>query len=67
MDEAGYDFGFEVKGAPIKLSQLGGASTKLCEALKETGTIVHVGCKVRPITAPNKQTGEQSASPAKAS
>jgi hypothetical protein len=65
MDEAGYDFGFEVEDAPMDLTQLGEASAKLCEAPKETGAITHIGCKVRPITAP-KKLAQQPPSPAKA-
>ena len=48
IDEAGYDFGYDLDDAPMDLEQLGEAAAKLCNALKKTGRVVYVGCNVRP-------------------
>lgn len=62
VDEAGYDFGFDIDDAPMDLSQLGEAATRLERALKKTGAIIHVGCRVRP-AVPVKPTQSQTPSP----
>ena len=48
INEAGYDFGDDLDDALMDLAQLGEAAAKLCNALKQTGRVVYVGCNVRP-------------------